>query len=194
MKIIGFVGLPGSGKSVASDVAREMGLKVLVMGDVIRQEAAARGLEPSDENLGRVGNELRACEGPEAVARRTLERAGKNEVVVIDGLRSKVEADLFRASSEGFHLIEIIAPASSRIRWIESRGRSDDPRTPSASTSAHSSANEGQTTSALEQREGREMGWGMSEAMKEADLVLRNEGNLEEFRESVRELLNGLAG
>ena len=43
---------------VASDVAREMGFSVLVMGDVIRQEAAARGLEPSDENLGKVGNKL----------------------------------------------------------------------------------------------------------------------------------------
>ncbi len=193
MKIIGFVGLPGSGKSVASDVAREMGLKVLVMGDVIRQEAAARGLEPSDENLGRVGNELRAIEGPEAVARRTLERAGREKVVVVDGLRSRAEADLFRASSEEFHLVEIVAPAESRIRWIESRGRSDDPCVSSTFTSIPSSAKEGQTASALEQREGREMGWGIGGVMKEADLVLRNEGDLEEFKESVRWLLKELA-
>ena len=105
MKIIGFVGLPGSGKSVASDVAREMGFSVLVMGDVIRQEAAARGLEPSDENLGRVGTAIRATEGPEAVARRILKRAGKERIIVVDGLRSKAEADFFRASSEEFHLI-----------------------------------------------------------------------------------------
>ncbi len=193
MKIIGFVGLPGSGKSVASDVAREMGLKVLVMGDVIRQEAAARGLEPSDETLGWVGNELRASEGPAAVARRILEQAGKEEIIIVDGLRSMAEADLFRSGAEEFHLIEIVAPANLRIRWLESRGRSDDPCAPSAS-SDHSSAKEGQTASALEQREGREMGWGMSEAMKTADLVLRNEGNLEEFRESVRGLLRALAG
>jgi dephospho-CoA kinase len=188
LKIIGFVGLPGSGKSVASDVAREIGFPVLVMGDVIRQEAAAEGLEPSDENLGRVGTALRASEGPEAVARRVLKRAGKEKVVVVDGLRSKAEADLFRACSEKFHLIKIVAPAKSRIRWIESRGRSDDPRSPSATI-----ASGGQMATAIEQRVDREMGWGMSEAMKEADLVLRNEGDLEQFRESVRRLLKELA-
>ena len=42
MKIIGFVGLPGSGKGEASKIARELGLSVVVMGDVIRQEAAGR--------------------------------------------------------------------------------------------------------------------------------------------------------
>lgn len=184
MKIIGFVGLPGSGKSVASDVAREMGFPVLVMGDIIRREAAARGLEPSDENLGRVGNMLRASEGPDAVARRTLERAGKEKMVIVDGLRSKAEADFFSANCGEFHLINIAAPANSRIRWLESRGRPDDPRAPSASSA-------GQMPAALEQREGREMGWGMSEAMKEADLVLRNDGDLEEFRNAVRMMLKG---
>jgi dephospho-CoA kinase len=188
LKIIGFVGLPGSGKSVASDVAREMGLRVLVMGDVIRQEAAARSLEPSDENLGRVGTALRASEGPEAVARRILNRAGKEMIVVVDGLRSKAEADFFRASSEEFHLIRIVAPAESRIRWIESRGRSDDPCSPSATI-----ASGGQMATAIKQRVDREMGWGMNGAMKEADLVLRNEGDLEQFMDSVRKLLKELA-
>ena len=59
MKIVGFVGMPGSGKSVAADVAREMNIPVVVMGDVIREEAARRGLDPTDKNLGAVGNDLR---------------------------------------------------------------------------------------------------------------------------------------
>lgn len=193
MKIIGFVGLPGSGKSVASDVAREMGFPVFVMGDVIRQEAAARGLEPSDENLGWVGTALRASDGPEAVARRTLERAAKEKIIVVDGLRSKAEADFFCARSEEFHLINITAPANSRIRWLESRGRPDDPRASSPFTSSASLDRGNQTPSALEQREDREIGWGMSEAMKEADLALRNDGDLEEFRESVRRMLKDLS-
>jgi len=194
LKIIGFVGLPGSGKSVASDVAREMGLKVLVMGDVIRQEAAAGGLEPSDENLGKVGNMLRNIEGTAAVAKRTLERVGKEKIIVVDGLRSKSEADFFRANSVEFHLIKIVAPAELRIGWIESRGRSDDPGVPLSSSNARaSSSSENRMAAALEQREGREMGWGMREAMEEADLVLRNDAGLEEFRKSVQKLLKELA-
>ena len=95
MKIIGFVGLPGSGKGEASQIAGQHGLAVVVMGDVIRQEAARQGLELTDGNLGRIGNALRAAEGPDAVARRALEKAkatGK-DVVVVDGLRSREEAD-----------------------------------------------------------------------------------------------------
>ena len=98
MKIIGFVGLPGSGKGEASQIARLHGLAVVVMGDVIRQEAARQGLEPTDQNLGSIGNALRAAQGSDVVAKKTFERAlatGK-EVVVVDGLRSREEADFFR--------------------------------------------------------------------------------------------------
>lgn len=201
MKIIGFVGMPGSGKSVASDVARSMGLKVVVMGDIIRQEASRLGLKPSDENLGNVGNMLRAKEGPEAVARRTLEAASGEKIAVIDGLRSEIEADFFRANAEEFHLVEVIAPADTRMKWLTSRGRSDDPgagarvgeRDSKIVASCRDGENERQNAAeAMERRECRELGWGMYEAMKVADLRLPNEGDLEEFRASVRRLLEEL--
>lgn len=199
MKIIGFVGMPGSGKSVASDVARSIGLKVIVMGDVIRREATRLGLAPTDDNLGKVGSMLRAREGPDSIARRTLSMASDEELVVIDGLRSKDEADFFRANSEEFHLVKIVAPAFARAKWIVTRGRPDDPRVEEhnqkiVTTCKDSCKNDckdgsANSASALERRECRELGWGMSEAMKEANLVLRNEGDLDEFRESVKRLL-----
>lgn len=199
MKIIGFVGMPGSGKSVASDVARNMGLKVVVMGDIIRQEAARLSLKPSDENLGNIGNMLREREGPEAVARRTLEAASGEMIAVIDGLRSKAEADFFRANADEFHLVEIIAPADARMRWLVSRGRPDDPgarageRDSKIVASCRDGGNERQNTAeAMERRECRELGWGMYEAMKEADLKLQNVGDMEEFRVSVRRILEEL--
>ncbi len=195
MKIIGFVGMPGSGKSVASEAARSMRLKVVVMGDVIRREAARLGLEPSDENLGRVGNILRSIEGPEAVARRTLEDVSGEKVVVIDGLRSKAEADFFRANADEFHLVEIIAPAEARIKWIVSRGRPDDPGARGERDSkivASCEDGSADTAGALERRECRELGWGMYEAMRAADLRLKNEGDLDEFRTSVQKLLKEL--
>jgi len=129
MKIIGFVGLPGSGKGEASKIARELGLSVVVMGDVIRQEAARLGMEPTDQNLGRIGNALREKEGPEAIARKTLKMARKTgrDLVVVDGLRSQDEADFFRAHADEFHLVEVCAPAQARLKWLAARGRPDDP-------------------------------------------------------------------
>ena len=222
MKIIGFIGLPGSGKGEASQIARELGLTVLVMGDIIRQEASRIGLQPTDKNLGHVGRELRAREGPDAVARRIFEKAmaSGEEIVVIDGLRSGEEADYFRGHAEEFHLVEICAPAETRLLWLTARGRPDDPGKEKADA-GHNDDGEAErkfeanadhndeadekiivsckgldrrAAEALEERECRELGWGMCEAIKAAELKIRNDGSLEEFRNNVTKLLVLLAG
>ncbi len=189
MKIIGFVGLPGSGKGEASKIAREMGLAVVVMGDVIRQEAARQGLEPTDQNLGRIGNSLREKEGPEAIAKRTLEMARRTgrELVVVDGLRSGAEAEFFRSQAEEFYLVEVQAAAETRLGWLEKRGRPDDPRgcgekggNAEAGLLAKSSS-----ATALEERECREKGWGLCQAMEGADYRIDNSGSLEDLRRKV---------
>ena len=201
MKIIGLIGLPGSGKGEASRIAMQQGLTVLVMGDVIRQEAARQGLEPTDVNLGRIGCALREAEGPEAVARRIFQeaRARGEETVVVDGLRSREEADYFASQAEEFYLVEVCAPAEERLRWLQARGRPDDPASglcgadePDQDEKIISSCGEpdGQAAAALEQRECREMGWGMCQAMEAASLKLVNDGSLEEFRENARKLLD----
>ncbi len=177
MKIIGFVGMPGSGKSVASQVAREMGLRVIVMGDVIRAETKRRGLEPTDANHGMVGDDLRRSEGADVIARRCLEGVN-DEIVVVDGIRSKAEVDYFRSVADEFHIIEIYAPADQRLRRIAARGRPDDSRGDLKSLSE-----------AVDKRDSRELGWGMREAIEAADMRLCNDCTLEEFRERVRDLL-----
>jgi dephospho-CoA kinase len=201
VKIIGFVGLPGSGKGEASKIARRHGLAVVVMGDVIRQEAARQNLEPTDQNLGRIGNALRANEGPDAIARRTLERvrATGKDVVVVDGLRSMAEADFFRNHAEEFHLVEVSAPVEARMRWLAARGRPDDPGRGMARDVTGTDGDAKIITScmepdriaaaAIEQRECREMGWGMCEAIRAADMKLINDGRLEDFQKSVEKLL-----
>lgn len=180
MKIVGFVGMPGSGKSVAADVARKLNIPVVVMGDVIREEAARRDLDPTDKNLGAVGNDLRNKEGPDAIAARCLEKIRETEapVVVVEGIRSKSEVDLFRRSSNGFSLIEVFVPDEVRLARIASRGRSDD-------------ANESDLAAAVANRDARELGWGMDEAIRAADLRIENSGGVEEFEGRVREVLAG---
>jgi len=196
LKIIGFVGMPGSGKSVASNVARIVGLEVVVMGDVIRGEAARLGLPPTDENLGNVGNMLRAREGPKAVAKRTLElaRSSGKDLVVVDGLRSKEEVEFFRDNSNDFMLVEVCASAQARLSRIADRGRSDDgnfvDETNKCSKIALSCDDRLQKTSeALAKRECRELGWGMCEAFNEADLRIDNNGDLDEFKAKVEAFL-----
>ncbi|MEM2346640.1 MAG: AAA family ATPase [Archaeoglobaceae archaeon] len=48
--IIAFVGYPLSGKSTAAQIAKEFGIPVVVMGDVVREEAKKLGLKETAEN------------------------------------------------------------------------------------------------------------------------------------------------
>jgi dephospho-CoA kinase len=199
LKIIGFVGMPGSGKSVASDVARSLGFGVVVMGDIVRHEAERLRLPPTDENLGHLGNILRANEGAQAIAKRTLEEAkisGK-DLVVIDGIRSRDEVNFFRANSDHFQLIEVRAPPEARLKRLANRGRSDDANLANNSVSGslivRSCKNSlDEVAEAMERRKCRELSWGMCEAFKEADFFMDNNGSLDEFKSSVKSSLKGM--
>jgi dephospho-CoA kinase len=178
MKVVGVVGMPASGKTEAAEVAREEGVPVVSMGDVIRKEVERRGLEPTDENMGRVGVELRQEEGDDAVARRCADeiRSKDTPVVVVDGVRSADEADLFReefGDGDNFVLVAVEAPFETRLERVRERGRSDDV----------DAADE------LRERDERELGYGMGEAIEEADVTIENDGSLEEFREGFRGVL-----
>ena len=51
MRVMGVSGLPGSGKSLVSEIAIEKGAMIISMGDIIREEAKKRN-EPTKE-IGR---------------------------------------------------------------------------------------------------------------------------------------------
>jgi dephospho-CoA kinase len=133
MKVIAFVGMPGAGKSVASDVARAMGIPVVIMGDVLREEVKSRGLTPTDENTGAVAGQLRKDEGMDAIAKRCIPRieALGSRVVVVDGIRGIAEVETFKqAFGEHFTLVKIDAPFEVRLERLMRRARSDDMGTP----------------------------------------------------------------
>lgn len=192
MRIIGTVGLPGSGKGEAADVARAEGIPVVTMGDVVRDECRARGLDPS-EHHGDIAQKLREEEGETAIADRTVERIREAiggvddgvrrtevgddadaEVVLVDGLRAPVEVDVFQAAfGEDFLLVAVDAPFDLRAERLGERGReaTDLDRRK------------------LREREERELGFGMDEVIDAADVTVANTDTLEAFRDRIRRLL-----
>ncbi|MFB6114349.1 MAG: AAA family ATPase [Halodesulfurarchaeum sp.] len=177
MTVIGIVGLPGSGKSEAAAVARELGIPVVTMGDVVRKETADRGLDPASDH-GDVAQQLREEEGPAAIADRSLpilrSALADHDAVVVDGIRSGHEVARFEeAFGEDFLLVEITAPRDIRVERLADRGRD------------RTAAEGGE---ALEDREERELGFGMDAAMDRADVTIENAGSLESYRERVRDL------
>ena len=110
MKVIGVSGMPGSGKSFISDKAIERGAIIVSMGDIIREEAEKRG-----ETTGETAVNLRKEHGEYIVSELTIQKI-KNlesegqEKIVVEGIRSHHEVDLFKENFKDFFiiLIEII--------------------------------------------------------------------------------------
>ncbi len=178
MHVIGTVGLPGSGKGEAATVAREDGIPVVTMGDVVRQETADRGLDPAKDH-GTVAQALREENGPAAIAERSLpmieDRLEDHDTVLVDGIRSDVEVDVFEQRfGDAFTLVSIEAPFEIRAERIDERGRDAD------------EADGGESLAA---RDERERGFGMDDAMDRADVVVENTDSLAAFHESIRSVI-----
>ncbi len=96
LKVIGVVGLPASGKGEFSKIAAEMGIPVIVMGDMIRTAVPKRGLEPNDTNFGATANRLRAENGMDAIAALCIPEIKHQSapLVLIDGIRGDAEVRL----------------------------------------------------------------------------------------------------
>jgi dephospho-CoA kinase len=180
MRVIGTVGLPGSGKGEASSVAEELDIPVVTMGDVIRAECRDRGLDPA-EHHGEIAGALREENGPDAIAQRSLpiieEALEGSDTVLVDGIRAGVEVERFvEAFGDEFTLVSIDAPFEVRAERVQSRGRDADAET-------------------LRERDERERGFGMDEAIARADASIDNTDSLGTFHEKIRALLTeGVAG
>jgi dephospho-CoA kinase len=178
MKVIGVVGLPASGKGEFSKIAGEMGIPVVVMGDVIRNVVKEGGLAPTDKNLGAVADRLRAEEGMDAIANRCVAAIMQHDtpLVLIDGIRGDAEVRVFRRQFPGFILVAIDSSFEHRLERLGTRGRSDD----------------GTSAAALRVRDERERRWGLDAALAMADIRIRNDGTLAEYAAAVHGLLDGL--
>ncbi|WP_138006905.1 AAA family ATPase [Halalkalirubrum salinum] len=181
MRVVGTVGLPGSGKGEIAAVAAEHDIPVITMGDVIRQACRDRGLDPT-EHHGEMAQTLREENGPAAVAERSLPMieaaidAHEAETVLVDGLRSLVEVETFEAAfGDAFTLVSVEAPFDLRAERLADRGRD-------ASDS---------DLEALRARDARELELGVGEVMDRADVTIENTDTLEAFHDRAEAVLFG---
>lgn len=166
-------GMPGSGKEVFLEVARKRGLPVVRMGDVVREEAANRGLNLTDADVGGMADREREAQGTDIWARRTLDHI-ETDRVVIDGLRSLEELDAFTERfADGLVLVAVHASPATRYRRIAQRARPDDIT----------------SEDAFRTRDRRELRWGLGGVIASADEVVVNEGGLGEFQAQVDAIL-----
>lgn len=174
--VICITGMPGAGKSTASEVSANMGFEVFRMGDDVRMEAERRNLSPTDENLGLVMLQLRQSGGPVAIAilcKQRIEKESKSSFVLIDGIRNMNEFLEFKKLGRAV-LVSVHASPERRFKFLTARGRADSPN------SQHS----------FESRDRRELSVGIGESIALADEVVINNGSVEDLKKDVAELLS----
>jgi len=180
MKVIAFTGMPASGKSEAVQLAKDKGIPVVRMGDLVWEETKRQGKKLDDKNVGDVANTMRKKYGMDIWAQRTAEKIHmlkKTAIVVIDGVRNMEEIDYFKQTlGPDFLVVAIDAPDDVRRKRAVARGRTDDSK----------------NLKDLEERDKREIRWGLQKVIADADIVIPNSGSLDEFKKRVATVLQRL--
>lgn len=177
-RVLCVTGMPGCGKEELLKVAESLGLPVLRMGDVVREEAHRRGFPLTDAEVGGLANEERQKHGLGIWAERTVPKVAAG-TTLIDGVRGTAEIQAFREVWPGrVAVIAVEAPPEVRYERVKNRARPDD----------------SPTFEAFLERDRREISWGLRDVIASADHHLHNEGTLEDFQRQARGLLTKLLG
>ncbi|MDO5823811.1 nucleoside monophosphate kinase [Methanobrevibacter sp.] len=175
MQVMGISGLPGSGKSLVSEIAIERGAIIVSMGDIIREEAKKRG-ETSKETA----QNLRAEFGQYIVSELTIKKIkrlqdeGLKSKIIVEGIRSPHEVDMFKENFEDFIILSIFANPTLRFERLKNRMREDD------------SADYGEFKS----RDQMELDFGIGDVISLSDKIIINESDLEGYVEKINEFLD----
>jgi dephospho-CoA kinase len=182
IKVIALCGMPGSGKGEVARIVQSLGVPVFSMGDIVREFFSdyCPGRDPMETGI--YADEERNVHGKDVWARRLMEKVDSavkadHGIVVIDGLRSSYEAGLFR-SHWGYDLKVLAVHSSPDIRFkrLSERGRGDDPS----------------ERDVFEERDRRELGWGLGEVIALADIMIINDRDIEHLEREISNVLSGM--
>ena len=174
MKLIITTGMPGAGKEEFLNAASDSGIPFLRMGDIVREFHAKRSEEDKDLSVGQLANLDRQRDGFDIWAKRAMEKM-YGDIFMIDGCRSMDEVRAYRNITDDVNIVGIYASPKARYDRLVKRGRDDAPK----------------NMEEFNERDSRELGWGLGETMALADTMIINESSLEEFKRNVKELMEG---
>lgn len=175
MQVMGITGLPGSGKSIVSEMGCERGAIIVSMGDIIREEAKKRG-----ETTKETATNLRKEFGEYIVSELTikkikkLEEEGNTNPIIVEGIRSHHEVEMFRENFENFIILSVVANPTLRFERLKLRKREDD----------------SDDYNVFQKRDFTELDFGIGKVITLSDKTLINESDIESFKEKINEYFN----
>ncbi len=176
--IIGLTGKNGSGKTAVAEYLQSRGFEYHSLSDEIRKEIGRRGQEITREVLIEVGNELREKLGPGILAERILRHLERDRNYVIDSIRNPHEVEVLRSRND-FTLLALEADETIRFERSRKRGRESAAQT--MQQFLEEEARELDSSNPANQQ--------LHATRQRADLVVTNNGTLEELHRRLDELL-----
>ncbi len=133
MKVIGLIGLIGSGKDLISDyLSSKYGYSVITMGDIVREIATKLGRTHERYDLQLTQKEMTEKYGMEYFPQQVVKkiREGNVEKVVINGIRRPEDA-IIPKREFGKDMLIIYVDVDPKIRFerMKLRKREGDPET-----------------------------------------------------------------
>lgn len=179
MKVIGIIGLNGSGKDeVVKYLSRKYGVTLFSAGDLVREIAAQRGIEPTRENLDNITREyfqhfgegyfLRTIAG--IIRQKNLETAG------ISGIRSPQDIAILKQEFSGDFVLIHVSVSDPRMRYERIRKRA-------------SKRDEIDYADFLREDQISEELFKINEAINQADFSISNDGSLDELYRQIDQLI-----
>ncbi|MBR5999322.1 MAG: AAA family ATPase [Candidatus Methanomethylophilaceae archaeon] len=175
MRLIISAGMPGAGKEEFLTAGMDAGVPFIRMGDVVRECYASSGAESKGLSVGEYAGGERKAYGADIWAKRVMERV-KSDLCIIDGCRSMDEINSFKKLGGDVTIVAIHASPKIRYERLVKRQRADAP------------ANIGE----LDERDNRELSWGVGSVLALADHIIDNTGSLEDFHRKSAELMRSL--
>lgn len=126
--IIGLTGRISAGKGIIKEFLEKIGFGYYTLSNVIREEAAVRGIRITRKNLQDLGNEVRNNEGAGVWVKRIVEKLESGKNYIIDGIRNPGEVDELK-KIKNFFLIAVDAPQEKRYERLRLRAKPSDPKT-----------------------------------------------------------------
>lgn len=174
MKVIGVSGLPGSGKSLISNIAKKNAVQIIRMGDIVREEAEKR-----NEDAGITAVNLRKEHGEYVLAKFTvakikkLFKSNKNYkkelIFLVEGIRSPYEVKMFKENFKNFVLVSIFSSPKTRFNRLKNRNRSDD--------SIH--------IKDFHKRDERELDFGIGSVIATSDYIIVNDEGIGKYKKQI---------
>ncbi|MBR3368859.1 AAA family ATPase [Candidatus Saccharibacteria bacterium] len=129
VKILAFVGMSGSGKSVAVDYMTDKGVPKVYFGGMIYKEMEKRGIErtPDGESEKKFREEIRETEGKDWVVRQVIAETKKlieagQRRIVLDGVYSWTEYNTLKHEFPGMMtFIAIVVDKKLRYKRVAVR-------------------------------------------------------------------------